>query len=111
MFKDYYDIDSVEVDISAIKISIKNILTTARGSVPGKPTFGSDLFKIIFSQLDALTELVAKNYVVEALTKFEKRIIIENVVFTKIEEYNRLVINITFYYNDSLESTSIAINV
>ena len=74
MYKDisYFAKDVTEID--AIKNSIKNILMTPRGSLPGKPRFGSDLYKIIFSQLDSISETIAKSFVIEALNEFEDRI-------------------------------------
>lgn len=109
MYKDLRTITTTDSNITAIKNSITNILMTRRGSLPGKPNFGSDLYKLIFSQLDSLTEVMAKNFIFEALTEFEDRIIINNIKFTRIEEYNKLVINIDFSYRDAnigLDTTS-----
>lgn len=118
MYKDLTYFDEHVTDVSAIKNSITNILLTARGSLPGKPRFGSDLYKILFSQMDYLTESMAKNYIFEALTEYEDRIIINDVNITEVPEYNKYIINITFSYKNleyltdtASENIEISINV
>ena len=117
MYKDFNAVNSAATEIDAIKNSIKNIILTARGSLPGKPRFGSDIFKIIFAPLDPLTTTLAENYIREALREFEDRIFIKNVSIKAVPEYNKIVIDIYFSYKDavfnepSTASTSIAINL
>lgn len=89
--KDVYDID-------AINQSIRNILLTRRGSVPGKPRFGSDLYKLIFTQLDHITEDIAKKYILQALSEFENRIQISKIEIGEIPEYHRLTATIYYRY-------------
>lgn len=100
MYKDITTIDQNATGVNAIKQSIKNILLTRRGSVPGKPRFGSDLYNVIFSPLDHLTVSLAKNYIREALSEFEDRIEIRKIDIERVEEYNRIVVNLTFTYKD-----------
>lgn len=115
MYKDLTNINQDATEVNAIKQSIKNILLTRRGSVPGKPYFGSDLYKIIFRQLDHATATIAKNFIIEALTEFEDRIVVKNVDFKIIEEYNKLVIDITFSYKNIdtkiSDTTSVTFNL
>lgn len=106
MYKDIDSINSDVTDLHAINNSIRNILMTRRGSVPGKPNFGSDLYKVIFSPLNALTEAVAKNYIEEALSEFEDRVNVINITFKRVEEYSRLTINIEYVYSDPLFNQS-----
>lgn len=100
MYKDITDFNINSTDIKAINQSIKNILLTPIGSLPGKPSFGSNLYKIVFAQLDSLTEEMAKNYIYEALRKYETRILVKEINFKRIDEYNKLVIDIVYYYRD-----------
>lgn len=115
MYKDLTNINQDATEVNAIKQSIKNILLTRRGTVPGKPNFGSDLYRIIFRQLDHATATIAKNFVIEALTEFEDRIIVKNVDFKIVEEYNKLVIDITFSYKNidskTEDTTSVTFNL
>lgn len=100
LYTDYTSVDETVTDAKAINNAIKNILFTPKGSMPGKPTFGSDLFKLIFSPLDHITKDLAKRYIREALRDWEKRIVIRNIDIKDIPEYNRLVINLEYVYRD-----------
>lgn len=104
----YKDLTSVELDVAdekAINNSIKNILLTRRGSVPGKPRFGSDLYTLIFSQLDSLTESVAKSMIFACLTEFEDRINIIDIALKSVEEFNKLVITVNYRYRDNFNQS------
>lgn len=105
MYKDLKTIVDHNTNIQAINNSIKNILLTRRGSVPGIPRFGSDLYTLIFSQLDSLTESVAKSMILSALSEFEDRIIVKNIDLKSIAEYNRLSITINYVYKDEFNNT------
>ena len=109
MYKDLTSIENNNTDINAINNSIKNILLTRRGSVPGIPRFGSDIHTLIFSQLDSLTESVAKSMILSALNEFEDRIIVKTVDLKQIPEYNRLVIEILYVYKDQFNTIDNAV--
>ena len=109
------DIEDV-YEVEAIKNSIKNILSTRVGSVPGRPIFGSKLYLLVFEQLDSMTEDLAKRYTREALARFEDRINVIDVKTSKDEAFNRLIINVVFSYktkdgNIQNDSTSISFNL
>lgn len=100
MYKDTNTIGTDVTDVDAIRNSLRNILTTQRGSVPGRPRFGCDLYKVIFSPLDHLTESIAKNYIRESINEFEPRITLKNITFRRVEEFNKLIIDLEFSYTD-----------
>lgn len=102
MYKDITAVDAHNSDVNAINNSIRNIILTRRGSVPGKPRFGSDLYTLLFSQLDTLTESVAKSMIFACLTEFEDRIKIIDISLKSIEEYNKLVVTVNYRYKDNL---------
>lgn len=109
------DIENV-YEVEAIKNSIKNILSTKIGSIPGRPNFGSNLYLLVFEQLDSMTEDLAKRYTREALARFEDRINVIDVKTSKDEAFNRLIINVVFSYkakdgNIQNDSTSISFNL
>lgn len=109
------DIENV-YEVDAIKNSIKNILSTRFGSVPGRPNFGSRLYLLAFEQLDSMTEDLAKRHTKEALARFEDRVNIIDVRTSKDEAFNRLIINVVFSYktkdgNIRNDSTSISFNL
>jgi len=120
MYKDLTQINYEVTDLDAINDSIRNIILTARGTVPGNPRFGSDIYKILFAPLDPLTTSMATNYVKEALSEFEDRISVQEVSFKMIPEFNKLVIDVIFVYKDEsfntgsstvTANTSLAINL
>lgn len=105
MYKDFTTVELNNTEEKAINNSIRNILLTRRGSVPGNPRFGSDLYTLIFSQLDSLTESVAKSMIFSCLTEFENRISIVNIDLKSVEEYNKLVITINYRYKDNFNKS------
>lgn len=100
MYKDIVSLHSDVTSLDAIKNSIKNILLTPRGSLPGKPRFGSDLYKVVFQPLDPLALAISKNYVMEALTEYEDRIVVKKVDLRRDDAFNKLIIDIVFTYKD-----------
>lgn len=107
MYKDLGStIPSTHVDEAAIKNSIRNIILTRKGSVPGKPNFGSNIYKIIFELSSPLTTTIASNYVYEALAEFENRIDITDVDVNFIEEYNKMTIDVHYKYVNKIGSIS-----
>lgn len=98
----YYDYDSptsVVQDADAISNSIKNIILTRKGSVPGKPTFGSNLYKVVFDHIDHIIVSLIKSYIIEAILEFEPRVRVKQVQVKEIPEYNRVIVNVTYEYN------------
>lgn len=100
MYTDVVSLRDNATGLNAIKNSIKNILLTPRGSLPGKPRFGCDLYKVVFQPLDPLTTAIAKNYVMEALTEYEGRINVRRVEIRRDDAFNKLLIDINFTYKD-----------
>ena len=106
MYKDLTTVELNVTEMKAINNSIRNILLTRRGSVPGNPRFGSDLYTLLFSALDSLTESVAKSMIFACLTEFENRISIVNIDLKSVAEYNKLVITINYRYKDNFGQNS-----
>ncbi len=102
MYNDYLTVETSSHDVDAINQSIKNILLTRKGSLPGKPRFGSDLYKVIFEQMDHILISLTEDYIEEALSYLEQRIIIVKVEVKSIPEYNRLIASITYEFRDDI---------
>lgn len=99
IFYDYSNPNTLVTDKDAISNSIKNILLTPRGSVPGKPRFGSDLYKVPFELMDHITRDLIRNFIINALNEFEPRISISSVIINDIPEYNRITTEVSYTYN------------
>lgn len=98
-FKDFNDYDSHIFDGDAVKTSIRNILLTPKGSLPGKPDFGSNLHKMVFEQLDYILNELITIEIKEVLGRWEPRVIVDNVeTFSYAESPNLLQIEINYHY-------------
>lgn len=100
LYNDYRTVTVTATDAAAINNSIKNILLTRRGSVPGKPTFGSMLDDVLFNQLDHITKSLLEDQIREALTQWEQRIVVTNVLVQEVPEYNKLIATVDYRYRD-----------
>jgi phage baseplate assembly protein W len=67
-----YFTPSSEIDL--IKSSIQMILGTSIGERVMNPEFGSRLREVPFNQVDAATDLLIENYVIEAVSRWEPRV-------------------------------------
>ena len=102
IYKDMTEMNSDKFDTNALNNSIINIIMTPRGSLPGKPRFGCDIHKLVFSHIDDITETVARNYIMNALSEFEDRIQVNYVKFIRVPEYNKLHIEINYRIKSKL---------
>jgi phage baseplate assembly protein W len=100
LYTDYREVDVTVTDAAAINNAIKNILMTRVGSLPGKPTFGSYINNVIFSQMDHITEGILVNQIEAALATWETRIIVNNVNVEEIPEFNKIIATIDYQYRD-----------
>ena len=98
-------------NIEAINNSIRNILTTQKGSLEGMPEFGSRLNELVFSQIDHITVDLLKNLIQEALHQWEDRIIISDIVISSVPEYNRLIASISYRLKDDILNVGYSISV
>ena len=98
-------------NIEAINNSIRNILTTQKGSLEGMPEFGSRLNELVFSQIDHITIDLMKNLIQEALHQWEDRIIISDIVISSVPEYNRLIASISYRLKDDILNIGYSISV
>ena len=111
MYKDYTFINKEVTNTKAINNSIRNILLTHRGTVPGRPRFGSDLHTLLFTQMNSTIINIAKNMIFHSLTEFEDRIEITNIDIKNVEEYNKVVCNIEYKYKDEYQIVSESVNL
>ena len=99
-------------DIEAINNSIRNILNTPKGTVPGNPTFGSDLEGVLFEVIDDITFSLIQNIIIDELETWEERITIQEVNLNSIIDDGQISVNIiyTVNYNNEIVSSNIKIN-
>lgn len=100
LYTDYRRVETTVTDAAAINNAIRNILLTQVGTLPGKPTFGSNIKELLFSQLDYITISLLKTQIRDALEKWETRINVVNVEVQESPEYNKIIATIYYAYND-----------
>lgn len=110
LYEDFLSPASTNFDENAIKNAVKNILLTNIGSMPGRPTFGSRLMEIPFSQNDDTTQLILKRLIIECLARWEHRILIKNITFPETF-YNNLVVKIDFVFRDASINGSVSVSL
>lgn len=98
---DYYFADGVVEAVDSrdlIKASIQRILNTVRGERVMQPWFGSNLRKILFEPLDAITLLQLKEDITNLINYQEPRIIVNDLSFHMDKENHTVYINLQFRY-------------
>lgn len=109
LYEDFDTPDSTVFDEEAINNSVKNILLTRLGTMPGRPDFGSDLMSIPFEPNDASTREIIKNVVKQALDKWEPRVIFKTV--NVVSDKNNLRADIIFRYVDSQLEGNVSVDI
>lgn len=106
--------DNYIIDKEAIRQSIKNIINTPKGSIPGKPDFGCPLDNYLFEPLDDTLRDLLVGDINTALSKWEPRIDVDSVTIEFQEAYNRIDITVNYSYSmvrtDDYESITISVN-
>tara|TARA_Y100000034_G_scaffold23940_1_gene27738 strand:+ start:387 stop:893 length:507 start_codon:yes stop_codon:yes gene_type:complete len=79
--------------VDQIKADLLQLLLTTPGERVMTPLFGTPLKRLIFEQNDATLELQARDMVVNAISTWEPRIIVENIRATSSETFDRSKLN------------------
>lgn len=81
-------------DIELLGDSIYTILKTARGDRVRRPTFGSDLHRLIFVNMSSQAKVRARTTAREALRTQEPRVIVDDIVIEQEDEANRIMLTV-----------------
>ncbi len=79
-----------------INESIQQILGTSPGERVMKPEFGSRLQELLFELNNAILKSLARVYVIDAIRRWEKRVIVKKVQIDNIPDQNLLNIHINY---------------
>ena len=90
---------SVSSDIKHIREAILQLLFTPVGSRFFRPEYGSKLLELVFEQNDDVLKGLVKYYIVDAIRKWEKRVIVDSKDIKLYQDYENhiLWIQIQFY--------------
>lgn len=78
-----------------ISASIRNILGTRRGELRWRPDFGSELHRLKHLTAEDTPDL-ARYYAMDALAKWEKRIVVQDVLVEKLDDDSTLSIEVLY---------------
>lgn len=86
----------IDTNEEAIKNSIRNILLTNRGERLFNPLLGSDINSILFENISPQTESTLTSFIKTAITNFEPRANLINVIVSPLPDENAYVATIVF---------------
>lgn len=90
--------------VDAIKADLLQLLMTNPGERVMMPDFGCALRKLCFEPLDSILTQQARDIVIEALTKWEPRIAVEEINITTDTDTDSLYIRILFRDPQNIEN-------
>jgi len=90
---------SIEYDADAVRNSLLNIFTIQKGQVPGKPEFGNPINLQVFDLYNFFSREEMEDSIRNTILTYEPRIQTVKVNVLPIEEYNRIIINLSYAYN------------
>lgn len=82
-------------DLDRIRESILQILETRPGERIMRPEFGSRVKNLVFEQNDAVLKALVRHYVVDAIQRWEKRVVATGVEFEGADS-NQLLVHIGY---------------
>lgn len=89
---------SLEFDEAAIKNSLLNIFTISQGDVPGKPNFGNPMDITLFDLFDFHNQKTMEAAVENAISTYEPRVNLHNVIIIEAPEFNRVIIQLEYSF-------------
>lgn len=102
--------------LSQAKANLKNLLLTKKGERVGLPTFGCDIWKVLFEPIvDGDIDFKVENSIIEAVETWLPYLEITQIVLESDDEYkdgNKIGVEVNFALKDNPNlSESITINV
>ena len=97
-FKDFRSLTEMDYNLDAINNAIRNILTTPRGTVPGKVKHGSRINDVAFMFLDYTTIDILQKFIRESLQMQELRINLHTVDVISSPENNKVSVFLEYTY-------------
>jgi phage baseplate assembly protein W len=96
------------VDDTAIINSIKNLILTNHYERPFNPDLGSNVRKLLFENIDAVTAIMIEREITQTIANFEPRVSV--IGTTVIPDYTNNGFNIQLYFNIINRTEPITIN-
>jgi len=97
-------------DKDVILISLRNIVTTPKGSRMFLPDFGTSLYLYLFDPLDNDTISALQEEITTQISEWEDRITLHRVEIKSAVEEQSIFVNIVFSFNDETLNMPITIS-
>tara|TARA_R110000824_G_scaffold166869_2_gene343642 strand:- start:604 stop:1014 length:411 start_codon:yes stop_codon:yes gene_type:complete len=94
-----------KTSLEQTKSNIKNLLLTRKGERLGNPSFGSDLFAVLFEQEGDDLESKVEEAIRSAMSEFLPFVIINN-IRTNFSTTNNNTINVSMQFSLNVDTTS-----
>ena len=118
---DYVDLDysferninndvPLKYDKEAVKQSIIDILLTRVGEREFMPNYGSTLYWILFENMGVITQIRIRNAIEDALTNWEPRIRINDILIQKKDTTWNIELNYTVIRIDQNDTLNMTLN-
>ena len=91
--------------------NLKNLLLTRKGERPFQPLFGSEIYSILFEQIDADMEVRLTESINDDIKFWLPYIIVDELVVDTDEDYNRVNISLSVRVTENGANTQITILV
>lgn len=99
------------ININAVKNSIRNILRTHQGSRRMLPTFASSNLNLLFEPIDDQTAHLLGESILESILVWDNRVNITNVNVNPLPESNAYIVDIEFSIKPSTTSETVRFTV
>jgi phage baseplate assembly protein W len=94
-------------DERAVINSIKNLVSTNHYEKPFNPSFGSNLRRLLFENVDNFTSTLIEREIVEVLNNFEPRVTVRTVRVVPTVDENGFNVQLDFYINNLTDPITI----
>lgn len=100
-------------DVEAINNSLRNIILTQKGTVPGFPEFGTNIEDVLFELMDEITYEFLKDMIITQIENWETRVQVQEISVQENVDLGQILV--TIYYkilkNNEIASTIVKIDL
>ena len=100
---------ALSYDSQAIVRSLRNILLTKKFEKLWNPNFGSNVDTLLFENISDVTAAALEKEISVAITNYEPRVNLKNVVVTPYVDRNAYDVTMTFYIANATQPTTVTV--
>ena len=100
---------ALSYDNQAIIRSVRNILLTKKFEKLWNPDFGSNIDTLLFENISSVTASALEKEISVAISNYEPRVNLKNVVVTPYVDRNAYDVTMTFYIANATQPTTVTV--